>query len=151
MKERKKGKGQKIKESENAPPDKTPNSLDTTTKYAYLLPVIFALMESPFSRRVNEPLQVDKASVSQRCGPERLLNTSGMELVTGFAQEDLTIYDRRDKTEVERDRVLVTVASCINSMLCVDNCKCTTGAMQPHPSYSYSNLHWNTQRRFSWH
>ena len=36
-------------------------------------------------------------SVAQR-GP---LNTSGMEQDAGFAQEDLTIYDGRDKPEVE--------------------------------------------------
>lgn len=52
-------------------------------------------------------MQVDKASVSPR---EAVLSVAQrgrkthleQELDAGFAQEDLTIYDRRDKTEVER-------------------------------------------------
>lgn len=36
-------------------------------------------------------------------------------------------------------------------VVCVDNCKCTTGAMRPHPAYPLSNVHWNTQGLFPWH
>lgn len=62
------------------------------------------------------------------CGPKRPLNTSGTEQDAGFAQEDLTIYDRRDKTEEWRNRVLThwLLLHPSVSMLSVNNPKCTT-------------------------
>lgn len=71
-------------------------------------------------------------------GPERPLNTSGIEEDASFAQQDLKIYDRRGKTEVEEK----TEHSLCN-VVCVNNCKCTWTNHTP-PSSS-SQPCWNTR------
>lgn len=93
----------------------------TVTKYE-------PMMESLFNTGVNEPLQVQEASVgegftafskrgSDVLGPESPLNTSGTEQDAGFAQEDFTIYDRKDKREVasktERLRLWLHTSVCM--------------------------------------
>lgn len=85
------------------------------------------------------------------CGPKRPLNTSGTEQDAGFAQEDLTIYDRRDKTEEWRDRVLThwLLLHPSVSMLCVNNPKCTTWT--PPSLFPLSAALEHPRGDFPWH
>lgn len=99
--------------------------------------------DGALNRRVNEPRQFDKASVSQCClwpweAVKHIWNGAGYRFCTGGPHNSWqSTHDCSFKHQLH--------------VVCVDNCKCTTGAMHLHPSYSFSNPHWNTQGLFPWH